>query len=442
MKNKLNIFSGIISFVFTLAFIIYFAGADADPLTLWICGMLLLLFCITLWRATALLEHPQNTVINPDYMDTRQTIPILISCAEYIAALHLLLVIGIGSRFPGMGIIQAFVTDLMNDIDVRGYQHLAEHWYITSTNTELPFFSAMVRAFAPSGNFFAAAMAINALCAAGAGLYIYRLVLLDYDQATAKRAIRYMYIFPSAFFFAVPLAGSICLFFSVVFVYLVRKRYFYFAALAGFCAALSDIAGALIVTVAIIEAVNEWRTYAKPSHPESLALRIFRAILPSTGILSGLGCYLYINYISYGNALYFLGRRHVYFARDTWYFWDTAAYLCEQTKIWLATTPEIAFAVSIPNLVCMFAILLLLAAGTSTSTNGQPTLRLSYIFYGLIYFLVLFGMLGDLKAPRQTLVLFPLAIAAATLTRSKAVDICLTLLYLVGFASYFYFSVC
>ena len=442
VKTNLNILSGLAIGTLTVLFAAYFVSAGPGLLTLVICSTLLLLFCLVLWRSISLFEHPQTTFINPDYMDTQKTMPVLIACIEYTAALHLLLALGIRSRYPDMCIIQAFITDLMNDIDVRGYQHLAEHWYVSGT--EMPFFSAMVRAFAPTGNFFFAAMAINALCIVGAGLYLYRLVLLDYDSPTAKRAIKYMYIFPSAFFFAVPLAGGICLFFSVLFVYLVRKRYYHLAALAGFCAALSDVAGTLAIIVAIAEAANEWRARhidTKHIYPEPLARRAFNAILPSAGILSGLGCYLYVNYLSYGNIFYFLGRRHSYFARDTWYFWETAAYLSEQTKVWLANTPEAAFVVSIPNLVCMFAILLLLTAGTMPLKGQQPILRPSYMFYGLVYFLVVFGVLGDLNAPRTTLALFPIAIAAAALTRKKAADICLTLLYLAGFGAYFYVSI-
>lgn len=95
-------------------------------------------------------------------------------------------------------------------IDAMSYLGIAERWYVTEGDPRfhivfLPFFPVMIKlAQFFTGNYMAAGFAVANLCTLAAALFAYELARLDMGRRNALRVVKYIFIFPSAFFSSFP----------------------------------------------------------------------------------------------------------------------------------------------------------------------------------------------------------------------------------------------
>ena len=158
-----------------------------------------------------------------------------------------------------------------------------------------------------------AGVVVSHLCLLGALMFLYRLALFETDdEPTARRAILYISIFPTAFFFGAVYSESAFLLFAAGAVYFARRRLWLPAALLGMAASATRVIGLALYVFLLVEwwqvnahVVRVWFSRdVRPAVGETR--RALGALLLVQ--LSALGLFLYMAYLQlrFGNPLLFL----------------------------------------------------------------------------------------------------------------------------------------
>lgn len=98
-------------------------------------------------------------------------------------------------------------------------------------------------------------MLLSNLAFLGTLILLYRFVVKEFDQETAKRSILYLTIFPTAALYFAAYAESLFLFFVLASFYTLRRGMWWLAGLFGGLATLTDAAGILLLIVLLCELV-------------------------------------------------------------------------------------------------------------------------------------------------------------------------------------------
>ena len=316
--------------------------------------------------------------------------------------------------------------------DSRHYLDIARDGYIAAGDPDrivqlvfLPGYPLVVRAvmrLIPSD--ICAGVLTSALCFAGAGCVVYRLLRLDLRGAV--RALRFLTLAPGCFFFAAPMSESLFLLLTAAALYLARTRRPILGGLCGAGAAFTRSLGLLLIVPLLWELVHD-----AVQRRRADARQVVGALL----VTLGFAAYCYINWRVAGNPFQFLIYQREHWNQRTGLFFSTAAYQtdyllrCLRSGSW-----RDALGLWLPNLIACFAALGLLAA-------AAPKLRASQTAWFLAYYIVAVGATWLLSAPRYLLVLLPVPLALAQCTRRRAANITLTALsalaslgYLIAFA--------
>lgn len=292
-------------------------------------------------------------------------------------------------------------------LDSRHYLDIARDGYIAAGDPDrvvqlvfLPGYPLAVRAMmllVPSD--ICAGLLTSALCFAGAGCVVYRLLRLDLPHRQALRALRFLVLAPGCFFFAAPMSESLFLLLTAAALYLARTHRPVLGGLCGAYAAFTRSLGLLLL------------------------------------VPLGFAAYCYINWRVAGNPLQFLIYQREHWNQRTGLFFSTAAYQtdyllrCLRSGNW-----RDALGLWLPNLIACFSALILLA-------KTAPRLRASQTAWFLAYYIIAVGATWLLSAPRYLLVLLPVPLALAQCAQKRTANIALTALsalaalgYLAAFA--------
>ena len=149
--------------------------------------------------------------------------------------------------------------------DSRHYLDIARDGYIAAGDPDrvvqlvfLPGYPLVVRAvmrLIPSD--ICAGLLTSALCFAGAGCMIYRLLRLDLPHRDAVRALRFLALAPGCFFFAAPMSESLFLLLTAAALYLARTRRPILGGLCGAYAAFTRSLGLLLFVPLLWELVHD-----------------------------------------------------------------------------------------------------------------------------------------------------------------------------------------
>jgi len=108
-----------------------------------------------------------------------------------------------------------------------------------------------------------AGLIVSNLCMIGSAWLLYKLVLLDFAEADARRSVTYLFIFPSAFVLSAVYSESLFLFLTLVLWYMFRKKQFAGMFLTGILLGLSRPTALFVLPVLIFTHVKEldfsWR---------------------------------------------------------------------------------------------------------------------------------------------------------------------------------------
>ena len=141
--------------------------------------------------------------------------------------------------------------------DAGWYMAIAQHGYSyhpgeQSSVAFFPLYPMLMRGLAfligrPDGEgCLLAGILISNACLLLALVYLVRLLHLDYDASTASRAVFYLLVFPTSFYFSAVYTESLFLLLSVASFYHARRRQWWLAGLAGGCASLTRVPGILL----------------------------------------------------------------------------------------------------------------------------------------------------------------------------------------------------
>ncbi len=241
-----------------------------------------------------------------------------------------------------------------------------------------------------------------ALCAAA--YFLYQLMVLESDQATAWRAVKYLLLLPVAFLFSAVLSEAVFLALSIGAFYYARQRRWWIA--GAFVALLGATrAGGLILVVPLaVEYLADRR----------FDVRKLRADVLSFGV-APLGVLAFSAYARHrsGDALVW---EHVQFTE-----WGHVRTNPISTLVSGLTSSYRRF-----RYTAAFTILwtLVLVAGAVTRR-----LRVSYLIYGLLVAATTLALGKNLWGGmlRYLVVIFPVAIVLAEVSRRRSVDIALTI---------------
>lgn len=310
--------------------------------------------------------------------------------------------------------------------DSQHYMDIARDWYLSDGEWDrlvqlvfLPGYPVVVRLFSYlTGDCLAAGLFVSALCFAGSGVMLYKLMCLDMESAAALRAVKFFALCPAAFFFAAPMSESLFVLCTVSCLYLVRTGRIRTGGLLGAYAAFTRSPGLILVVPILFELV---RSRAKPR--EYLALFM---------VPLGFAAYCMINYSVSGDAFKFMEYQSIHWNQRLGWFFGTAAYQTENAVSAASNSTALFWGLWLPNLL---AQLLSLAA----MIFAAKRIRASYTAYFIAYFVVTMGATWLLSAPRYLAAMLSLPAAMSALAENARTERVLILLSVLMFFVYFIF---
>ena len=324
--------------------------------------------------------------------------------------------------------------------DTRHYISIAQRWYQNTPDDHrvlivfFPLYSILIRImYFISPSYMFAAYAVSNIFAFAGGIMFYKLAVLVTEAKEARLAVKFLLIFPSAFFLVVPLTESLFLFLSVGVIYCAIKGKYVQVFVLGLLATLTRSAGVLLIIPVACEVISQLLAAYRARTDNLILGGLSRyELLKPASLLAfplGMGIYLMINYVVYGNATEFMVIQEEHWAQAMYYFWNTITYLVDQLFHmhfhWI-------IGASLPGIIVFVLALTLIIYGTKK-------IRVSLTLYALAYFIFAFGPTWLMSGPRYAMVLFPLAFAAAKLAAvKKSYNMLLTMAYLVMFVLYFH----
>ncbi len=318
--------------------------------------------------------------------------------------------------------------------DTPHYLAIAEHWYTDYDGSGtvwrlvfLPFYSVLIRLLLPlTGNAFAAGMLVSVLCSSAGGCVLYRLARLDYDRATARRAVKFYAILPAALFYTAPLSEGTFVLLSLLCMLFMRKKQWMPASIMGCLAAFTRSVGIIL----LVPVCFEWITALLESRGRDRKTWLWGLTLLL--IPAGFGAYLLINYVETGSAWTFTVYQRQNWSQQLGWFFDSVRYQLNYAMSWLENGKlQDTLGLWVPSLLSQFSALFVMAV----TARKQ---RASYTAYFLIYFAVTMGATWLLSAPRYLLVCFPLLLGMAILGKRRCVDRAMTAACLVLGQFYLY----
>ncbi|MFF2912069.1 hypothetical protein [Paenibacillus sp. NPDC057934] len=349
----------------------------------------------------------------------------------------LLLIIGyvfliIQNGYSGGLFSKVMETWHISGIDAASYLGIAENGYVTEGDAKfhlvffpfLPNLIKVVEIF--TGSYLAAGFVISILSSIVAALFAYELARIDMSRRNALRVVKYIFIFPAAFFFLIPMTESLFLALSLMCIYFVRKKKWLIGCLCGALAAYTRSPGILLAVPVAIEFTRELLGTYKTLNRRAWISRFVRAFAGLFTISLGLLVYLYINYEVAGNAFQYSIYQKEHWFQKLYLFFDTVRYQMEYAvRTFIEGDSRNFLGLWLPNLLTIFSTLIVIYM-------AAKKLNPAYTAYFIVYFAFVVAPTWLLSAPRYFIVVFPLAFAVVALTEEKAKDAALTAISVIG----------
>jgi Gpi18-like mannosyltransferase len=249
----------------------------------------------------------------------------------------------------------------------------------------------------------AAAFLVSTLASVAAGLLLYRLARLDEEQAVARAAVFFMFVFPTSYFLHIGYTESLFLALALGTMLAARARRWALAGVVGALACMTRANGLALIPALAFEAWEEYRASGR-----RVSARWLWALAP----VAGFGVYLAINYTVKGHPFAFLKAQDEYWYRTFAWPWDAVA---ASWRYWQGGSPSDALMVGWQE---FFFVLL----GLGLTVWAWVKMRASYAAWMTFNWLLWSCTKFVLSVPRYTLVLFPAYIifARASARRPEA----------------------
>jgi hypothetical protein len=289
--------------------------------------------------------------------------------------------------------------DLWNAWDAPHYFEVAAVGYEDPARAVLfPLLPALLRVGSLVAPPLAVGLAISVVATVAAAIAIYRLARLDgADRRVARGAVLAMNVFPTSFALVPPYTEPVFLAFVVWAVLRARRGDWVGAGLLGLLAASTRLPGAFLLPALLFE------LRGRPRSPRMLALGI---------ILAGPILYLGINWLAYGDPLFFIGAQRDVFRVETIAPWTALGALVAAVR---APQPDPFWLTVYLAPLLALAILAVTVGWSALARRG----RASYAVYGGISLLMFASVSWPISVPRYILGVFPLFLMLGGLARSR-----------------------
>jgi len=305
------------------------------------------------------------------------------------------------------------MIDLWNRWDAPHLLRLAEVGYVESSpppNTDDPLFIVFFPFFPLAVhvvslvvlNLVLSGLIVSFAASVGAGYFLFRLVALDADEATAWRAVLLLFSFPTAYFLAAPFTEALFLFAVLASVYAARTSRWAASGVAGALATGTRITGIALAPALLVE------VFARKAGVSERVRRVAWISVAAAGLL----IYLAINLIVHGDPLYFLQVQRTHWSNQAAPPWEPVQVAIESL---IAGGNDFTFIfVFVGRIAGVLVALPLLVLAVRR-------LRLPDVLYGWTGFILILSSSWLISFPRYLLVLYPLFVVGARLTRSLRV---------------------
>jgi hypothetical protein len=307
-----------------------------------------------------------------------------------------------------------------NREDANWYLYIAAHGYSGHDPTAafFPGYPMLVHlvGYLVFGHLLLAAYLVSNIALLGAMVILYRLTEREYDQVTARRAVLYLAIFPTAAFLFGLYSEALFLVFAVCALALARQDRWGWAGFVGLGATLTRSMGVIVAVALAAEAVHQTverrREHAERSWRATLttaAPRLGASALP----LAGIAGYLLFWQLRYGDWHRPISLEKTWWQRDVvppWQsFWHGLDLAARTGSLGGQAWPAL-------DLVLVAAAL---ALGIWVAVRTRPVYAV-YTWAGLLFILADSWSQRPLASdPRYLVVLFPLVWALARLSRRQ-----------------------
>jgi Gpi18-like mannosyltransferase len=305
------------------------------------------------------------------------------------------------------------LTIIMNQFsrwDSPHYLDLAKNWYVNQGDPAnfivfFPLYPILIRLTTISFTYMnLSALIVSNVSAFIASFFLYKLAKLDFGDGVATKAVLFMSIFPTAYFFSAIYTEG--LFFALIIASLYYGRVGQWS-LAGFLsmfAALTRLGGLLLLPALAVEYL----------HQKGWKIRNVQANILWIGLsFVGFLIYLNINNQVTGNPFMFVEIERVH-----WY---------TTLNPILGVTNAFQWAISKPypsNIIIGVAQIAFAAFGFAVIVAGFSTrLRLSYNVYMVLAWVLAVSGSWWLSVPRYVMAMFPMFIVFGLLSRRRIVTL-------------------
>ncbi|MDQ1729757.1 MAG: hypothetical protein QOD33_1882 [Pyrinomonadaceae bacterium] len=289
-----------------------------------------------------------------------------------------------------------YVTIAMNGYERRAFENTTPHnWAF------FPLFPLLLRAAGfLSGEFTLTGMVVSHLCFFFALILLHKTALaFGLASDAADRAIFYLAIFPTSYFFSLPLTESLFLLLTVASFYFAKRERWWIAGLCGALASATRVTGVLLLPALL---VLYWQTYRHFWPPRRKLLALF---LVPAGLLSFM---LYLRGIT-GNAFAFKGALAAWGRTSGFFLMPLLAYLRHPLELvgpWN------------PHFLNFWAAAITIVAGLVLLRRREYALAC----YTLLCVLVALSSVLLQSQARYAMVVFPTFLVLASWGRRQAVD--------------------
>jgi len=226
-------------------------------------------------------------------------------------------------------------------------------------------------------------------------IMLYKLVSIDYEDSLPILVILFILIFPTSFFFASIYSESLFLLLSLLSFYFARTNRWFLSSLCGGLLTATRLVGIAIIPALIIEFIQQKKNLFKRK-------MLFLFLTPL-----GIASYMLFNYLKWGNAFYFIQAQGSFYNERTV---DSIVFIPQTIfryiKILTTVSPSIfEWWIALLEISVFFFVSIMFFVA------WKKKIRVSYILFALICFLISTSTGTFTGLPRYTLILFPIFIA-------------------------------
>lgn len=318
------------------------------------------------------------------------------------------------------------LLSIWNRWDGPQYLLIAQHGYAPTGDQRLalvffPLYPWLIRLTAiVVRDAVLSAFLVSTVASVAAGVALARLFAIDYPRHLARRAVWFLFIFPTSYFMHIDYSESLFLALVIASFMAARRERWLQAGIVGAFAALARPNGILLLPALGADAL--WELWEK---------RRFNWRWLWAGLVPmGFAVYLLVNYRITGDPLAFLSAQ-----REHWSHTLVAPWSSIRVNFGVAGDWDASQAAMIGTQVLFY-----LAVGLAGAIAAAYLLRPSYAVWMALNWLFFSTQSWDISAPRYTLMMFPLFILLARLARRRTWDAAITvwsLLWLALFTSEF-----